>query len=61
MANTTSARDMQSETVSLERVAELDYAAHRLVIVPDVGFVSAEWRSVVFQFFFCISSYTESL
>lgn len=45
MANTTSARDMQSETVSLERVAELDYAAHRLVIVPDVGFVSAEWRS----------------
>lgn len=46
MANTTYARDMQSEAVSLERVAELDYAAHRLAIVTDVGFVTAEWRSV---------------
>ena len=46
MANTTSARDTQSETVSLERVAELDYAAHRLAIVPDIGFVTAEWWSV---------------
>ena len=46
MANTISARDMQSKTVSLERVAELDYPAHRLAIVPDVGFVTAEWRSV---------------
>ena len=44
IADTTSARDTQSETVSLERVAELDYAAHRLAIVPDVGFVTAEWR-----------------
>ena len=46
MANTTSARDTQSETVFLERVTELDYAAHRLAIVPDVGFVTAEWWSV---------------
>ena len=46
MANTTSARETQSETVSLERVAELDYAAHRLAIVPHVGFVTAEWWSV---------------
>jgi hypothetical protein len=45
-ANTKSARDTQSETVSLERVAELDYAAHRLAIVPDVGFVTAQWRFV---------------
>jgi hypothetical protein len=46
MANTTSARDTQSETTALDRVAELDYAAHRLTIVPNVGFVTAEWRSV---------------
>lgn len=46
MANTKSARDTQSETVSLERIAELDYAAHRLAIVPDVGFVTAQWRFV---------------
>ena len=46
MADTTSAQDTQSETVSLKRVAELEYAAHRIAIVPDVGFVTAEWRSV---------------
>jgi hypothetical protein len=46
MANITSTRDTQSGMVSLERVAELDYAAHRLAILPDVGFVTAEWRSV---------------
>ncbi|KAG5332142.1 hypothetical protein C0989_007147 [Termitomyces sp. Mn162] len=52
MANTTSARDTQADTIILERVAELDYAAHRLAIIPDIGFVTVEWRSnsgVVFQ------------
>ncbi|KAG5334678.1 hypothetical protein C0989_003111 [Termitomyces sp. Mn162] len=44
VANTTFARDTQSDTITLERVAELDYAAHRLAIVLDVGFVTAEWR-----------------
>ena len=37
---------MANTTFFSERVAELDYAAHRLAIVPDVGFVTAEWRSV---------------
>jgi hypothetical protein len=38
MVNATSARDMQSETVSLERVAELDYTAHCLAtVLPDVA------------------------
>ncbi|KAG5721953.1 hypothetical protein E4T56_gene18396 [Termitomyces sp. T112] len=45
MADIASARDTQVDTILLERVAELDYAAHCLVIVPDVGFVTAEWRS----------------
>ncbi|KAG6889643.1 hypothetical protein C0995_015758 [Termitomyces sp. Mi166 len=45
MANTASARDTQADTITLERVAELDYAAHRLAIVPNIGFVTAEWRS----------------
>ncbi|KAH0580583.1 hypothetical protein H2248_012576 [Termitomyces sp. 'cryptogamus'] len=52
MANTTSARDTQADTITLERVAEVGYAAHSLVIVPAVGFVTAEWRSnfgVVFR------------
>ncbi|KAG5730591.1 hypothetical protein E4T56_gene21030 [Termitomyces sp. T112] len=52
MANTTSARDTQADTIILERVAELDYAAHRLAIIPDIGFVTVEWRSnsgVVFR------------
>ncbi|KAG5349880.1 hypothetical protein C0989_001426 [Termitomyces sp. Mn162] len=45
MADIASARDTQVDTILLKRVAELDYAAHCLVIVPDVGFVTAEWRS----------------
>ncbi|KAH0580612.1 hypothetical protein H2248_002101 [Termitomyces sp. 'cryptogamus'] len=51
-ANTTSARDTRVDVMTLERVAELDYAAHRLAIVPADGFVTAEWRSnfgVVFR------------
>ena len=39
MANATSARDTQSETVSLEPVAELNYAAHRLADIA-VGAIS---------------------
>ncbi|KAG5335017.1 hypothetical protein C0989_002476 [Termitomyces sp. Mn162] len=45
MANTTSARDTPMDTITFERVAELEYAAHCIEIVPDVGFVTAEWRT----------------
>ncbi|KAH0580594.1 hypothetical protein H2248_002086 [Termitomyces sp. 'cryptogamus'] len=45
-ANTTSARDTRVDVITLERVVELDYAAHRLAIVPADGFVTAEWRLV---------------
>lgn len=33
-----------SETISFERVFELDYAARRLILVPNVGFATAEWQ-----------------
>ena len=46
MANMTSAPDTRLETFFSECVAELDYAAHCLAIIPDVSFVTAEWWSV---------------
>ncbi|KAG6828306.1 hypothetical protein H0H92_008421 [Tricholoma furcatifolium] len=44
MVNTASARNIPSEITYLERVAKLDYVAHRIAIVSGVGFVSAQWR-----------------
>ncbi|KAG6816300.1 hypothetical protein H0H93_008203, partial [Arthromyces matolae] len=43
-ANTTMARETQAESVVIERIAELDYAAHRVTAVSNVGFVTAEWK-----------------
>ncbi|KAG6819504.1 hypothetical protein H0H93_011198, partial [Arthromyces matolae] len=49
-ANTTIARETQAESVVMERIAELDYAAHRVTAVTNVGFVTVEWKDTFVHF-----------